>query len=48
MHTPLSPAVRSQMMFSVMVLCEMPEKERKWWKRIGRRNNVEHGQANTV
>jgi hypothetical protein len=35
-------------MFSVMVLCEMPEKERKWWERIGRRNNVEHGQANTV
>jgi len=48
MHTPLSPALRPQMMFSVMVLSEIPEKERKWWERIGRRNNVEHGQANTV
>jgi len=36
------------MMFSVMVLCEIPEKERKWWEKNERRNNVEHGQANTV
>jgi hypothetical protein len=48
MHTPLSPAIRSQMMFSAMVLCEIPEKERKWWGKNGRRNNVEHGEANTV